>query len=525
MKNLGRTGSLIAAAFAAGLLGCASLPEVVNRNPSSAFTEPETTFLGQFFSDGMATHPGESALVLLDSGRQALLGRLAMIEVAERSIDAQYFIWHGDDSGRIMMDALFRAADRGVRVRLLLDDSHAAGQDLGWNRIDSHPNVEVRIFNPFATRSSTLGRGAEMIGRLSRLQHRMHNKLLAVDGQIGVVGGRNIGDEYFGVHPDFNMRDLDIALSGPVIADLLQGYDAFWNSEWAFPITALKTNEESEAELAELRHGLQVQAAALEDFPYPVHLEDEEVKDQLRALENRFVWAPARAVFDHPGKMSGEPSTVMYDSLAALAAEVQREVLISSPYFSPTEEAFLRFEAGKARGVRTRLLTNSLASTNIVAAHSVYAKYRRRILSSGVEVFELRNDPALRQGHLAAGSQDSEVGLHAKVAVFDRSTVFIGSYNFNKAGAVLSTETAVIIESPELAEAVVAILVNHMEPENSWKVWLEQQPEDVGSTSGQLVWTGEKDGQPERFTHEPNVGFSRRLSLIFYRIIPLKNKI
>jgi putative cardiolipin synthase len=525
MEKLRSAPTLAALALLVLTISCASLPDEVERVPSSAFTQPGTTYLGRYFADGVAANPGKNGFVLLDTGEQALKARIAVIEVAEQSIDAQYFIWHGDDSGRLIMDALLRAAERGVRVRLLMDDSHAKGQDLAWKTIDAQPNFEVRIFNPFASRGSNLSRGAEMLGRLSKLQHRMHNKLLAIDGQVGIVGGRNIGDEYFGVSSDFNFRDLDILTSGPVVAHLLEGFDVYWNCQWAYPISVLRSKKKDEEDGDALRARFEAEVASLDDFPYHVRLTAAEVKNRLDELREDFIWAPARAVFDVPTKVAGDESSELIDALRQIVRNAETEVLISSPYFSPGEPAFQIFGEAGDRGTTFRLLTNSARSNNITPAHSVYKKYRKRLLKSGVQIRELQSEPELRQDHLAPIGADSRIGLHAKVLVVDRKEIFIGSYNFNKAGALLSTETALVISSREMAEEIALIIEDMMRLENSWRVELDKPGKPDKPKSGSLTWTCIRDGQETHVTSEPDTGFFRSISLGFYSLIPLKERI
>jgi putative cardiolipin synthase len=346
-----------------------------------------------------------------------------------------------------------------------------------------------------------------------------------VDGQVGIVGGRNIGDEYFGVHPNFNFRDLDVLGSGPVVSHLLEGFDGYWNSDWAFPITVFgakgkdkKSSEEFRAELAEA-------VASLDDFPYSVGLTADEIRAEMHDLQDNFVWAHARAVFDVPTKVAGDQSSELVETLRELVNGARSEVLVSSPYFSPPESSFARIDAARERGVVHRLLTNSAASNNIVPAHSVYKKYRKRLLKSGVQIHELQPEPALRQHHLAPVGADSKVGLHAKVVVVDRESVFVGSYNFNKAGALLSTETALVISNPVLAEAIGVTIDDAMRPENSWLVVLDTPGKPDKPKSGSLAWIGTREGVQVRLTSEPDIGFFRRLSLDFYSLLPLKERI
>ncbi|MCP4896447.1 MAG: phospholipase D family protein, partial [bacterium] len=367
-------------------IACASLPQDFDRAPSFALNNRPGTYLGEVFSDCAATTPGESAIALLDTGRDALMARLALIEAAEHSIDAQYFLWFGDDSGRLLMESLLRAADRGVRVRLLLDDGRANYPDLPMNLIDLHPSVEVRVFNPFGSRRSNLSRTFEMIGNMGRLQHRMHNKLLAIDSLVAVVGGRNIGNKYFGLDPEYNFRDLDVLALGSVVPPHLDSFDDYWNCEWSYPLNVFENRGVDTAAAAELRARLRDEMNSLDDFPYRIDVSSHAITSELHRIRERLVWAPAEVVFDVPSEIMENVSSDFVETVNQLVIEAQHEVLLSAPYLSPPDDSLEAIELAMQRGVTHRVLTNSLASTNLLAAHSVYTKYRKNLLRIGFEI-------------------------------------------------------------------------------------------------------------------------------------------
>ena len=493
--------------------GCASLPPAPAKTPSTAFAQPKSTTTGVLVAEAAAEHPDSSGFGLLHSGQDALAVRLFLANLAERSLDLQYYIFKGDTSGRLLTEHLLRAADRGVRVRLLVDDNNLAGQDPIVAALDAHPGIEVRIFNPFAHRKS---HGLDVAFDFSRVNHRMHNKILVSDGAVAVLGGRNIGDDYFGLSHEANFRDLDVAAAGPIVPQIAAGFDGFWNSDWAYPVSSLVEHQATPADLEKLRTGL---AAALAANPDPWQLDSQlaDPRARLDDLVSTMVWAPGQVVANDPATLtSGERGRVA-DALIEQMAAAEREILIESAYFvqrKPGVEA-----AGRVcgRGVRVRVLTNSLASNDVAPAHAGYEKNRKRLLEAGVELHELRPDALAVTRQVAAEAAGAIASLHTKAVVVDREAVFIGSFNLDPRSAELNTEVALVVESPELAAQVVAFMDEGAAPESSYRVELD--------SDGDVVWIAEIDGSERRWTHEPETGGWQRFVADVIKLLPIQSQL
>ena len=326
-------------------------------------------------------------------GRKALEARLALADLAERSLDLQYYIWDADVSGHLLADRIIRAADRGVRVRVLLDDHCIVDRDTAIAQLSAHPNIEIRAFNPFRNRSN---RWRDFLTDPSRANRRSHNKVMIADNAIAIVGGRNIADHYFGVHGESNFRDLDTVAVGPVVRDASAVFDDFWNSAFAVPYAAFvdtpPTRAEADAAIAEMRAKM-----ANERLPYPVDEEVDALTAEMKAVRDALIWAPVRVLYDPPEKAQDTASHRIFSALDALVSNAQTEVLIENAYFVPRDHGVELVAALHARGVRVRVLTNSLASNDVLAVHSGYQKYRDDLLENGVEMYELRPDSTMEQ--------------------------------------------------------------------------------------------------------------------------------
>lgn len=509
---------LVACVLGVALTACVVLPEHAERIHSSAYSAPQETNLGRTAINAAAVRTGQSGFLVLDSGKDALLERLALIAAAERSIDLQYYIWNSDLTGRYMAERVYAAAERGVRVRILLDDVNTSGRDAPMAFLDSHPGIEVRIYNPIAARSGArrlLGFARDF----ARANRRMHNKSLTVDGAATIVGGRNIGDEYFDASTELNFRDRDLLSVGPVVAQVEEAFDIFWNSPWAYPIASITNATLTPKEAGARRAGAIRAGEELVRLGYhPVH-ESLPARANFAAMLQQLVWAPARLVHDLPpvdGDLSDTSSAQpVAAALAELAESAQHDVLIESAYFILGDPALERFARLKARGVRLRALTNSLASNDLATNHSGYARRREQMLQSGLELHELRPD-ALSCRALASNrcAEGAAFGLHAKSVVFDRRIVYVGSFNVNLRSAFLNTETALIIDSPELADQVAKSIEENMRAENSWHVESDEK--------GLIRWVTEHNGVEEVSTHEPATGLWRRSQVAFYKLFPLE---
>ena len=492
--------------------GCASLPTDYPRTESAAIQDYQTTPIGSKYLAEDAQHPGESGFAILRFGHDAFNVRIAMTQVAEKTLDLQVYIWEADETGSILADRLIRAADRGVRVRLLVDDMGVGASDENIAAMDAHPNIEIRIFNPFANRGAKL---LDLAIDMNRVNYRMHNKIMIMDNNLAVVGGRNVGDHYFAVNPDTNFRDLDIMAVGPVVRDISDVFDHFWNGKWAYPIAALVdrtfTGEDLQAAHANLREKI-----AAGDYPYSV---DEDVTNMfavLALMKDILVWAPGRIVWDDPAniKETGETSTIRTGFHNKLDT-VQESLIIESAYFVVGDGGVARAKELVDKGVRVRVLTNSLVSNDVLAAHAGHANYRKKLLEAGAEVYELRADSGDIIKKTWAG--DSKAGLHTKAMVFDEESLFIGSYNLDPRSANINTEAGLYVESPELAAQLLAYMDEGVQPENSYRLMLDED--------GDLVWITEDEGAEVRYDKDPLSTFGQRFRSGFIGIMPVESQL
>src|SRR6185436_2257764 len=401
---------------------CSTYNTKYPRSSSTAFREYQPTTLARLFAPAEAAHPGESGVLYMRYGRRALVARLALADLAERSLDLQYFIWDADISGHLLADRVIRAADRGVRVRVLLDDLSIVDRDTAIAQLSAHPNIDIRAFNPFRGRAN---RWRDFLHDPSRANRRSHNKLMIADSAIMIVGGRNIADHYFGVHGESNFRDLDTMAVGPVVRDASAVFDDFWNSPFAVPYAAFvdtpPTRADADAAIAEMRAKM-----VDERLPYPIDEEVDSLTAEMQDVRDSLIWAPVKVLYDRPDKAQ-KPSHMIFSALDELVSNAQKEVLIENAYFVPRDHGVELVAALHARGARVRVLTNSLASNDVVAVHSGYQKYRDDLLENGVEIYELRPDSGVQQLRWSGLSKKSHAGLHAKAMVVDRRYVVVGS--------------------------------------------------------------------------------------------------
>ena len=492
--------------------GCASLPEEVQRTPSVAFQDHESTALGQRIAKDAAARPGQSGFSLMRYGHQAFTARIALADLAQKSIDVQYYIWEADATGRILAERLARAAERGVRVRVLIDDANLQDSDAAVANFDAHPNIEVRLFNPFAQRK---GKTLDFITDFERVNHRMHNKLMVVDNAVAIVGGRNMSDPYFGVNPTQNFRDLDVVAVGPVVRELSKVYDRFWNGDWAVPVAALvdrpRTTDDYQAAIKAIREWV-----ATSPYPWPLERDVAEHQKELESLYRAFVWAPGRVVWDDPASINDPDLRTMGKALKHRLGELQKEVLIESAYFVPREGGAAFAEHLRSKGVRMRVLTNSLASNDVLAAFAGYSKYRAELVAAGVELYELRPDAGpIRQRMFFGVKGGSRAGLHTKAIVFDRKDVFIGSFNMDPRSSSINTEAGLYIESPELAAQLAAHMDEGVRLDNAYRVQLDP--------SGRLYWVTEDAGKEVRYDVDPLSTPLQRFEAGWIRMLPIQD--
>ncbi|WP_117234812.1 phospholipase D family protein [Vibrio maerlii] len=490
------------------LAGCSSLPEQMEH----------TTVAQEYVSDSRLSElvntqkpqvyaQNKSAVLIQEKGWDALAQRLALIDAAEQSIDIQYYIWNSDKSGAYMVSRLVAAADRGVKVRLLLDDINLNEREDLLIALDSHPNIRIRIYNPIPTRSG-VAKWLNVLGDFSRLNRRMHNKSFTVDGVFSVVGGRNIGDEYFDLSEEINFRDRDALITGEVVSDIQLSYLDYWDSSWSYPVELLGSEAASLSEYASISV-----PEYLNYPPLPVG-EVQSLKYLKRELSNMEL-VDALYVSDHPvpedTKNVDEPKATAI-LLGELASKANEEIILESAYMvlDDTQLDFIQGRVGE--GVEMKALTNSMASNDLVTNHSGYAGRRQDMLEHGIQLFELKPETRLCNRSTRDDAKCAPTlpyGLHAKSAVFDQRYVAIGSFNFNLRSTYLNTESILVFESEEIADQLVDVFEEAMEDDNSWRLELED---------GTVYW----HSQDETWDSEPEVGRWEQLQSRLLQFLPIE---
>jgi len=500
------------------LSACDRLPDNDGRTHSQVISDGASTQLGKLFGDDVAEHPDLNGVLLLAEGRDAFVARALLARLAERSIDTQYYMWHQDTVGRLLIKELIEAADRGVRVRLLVDDMYGSdGQDT-WRAMDAHPQIEVRLFNPF-TRSRP--KYLQFITRFSDVNYRMHAKTFTVDNQATIVGGRNIGDEYFDANPDLAFADLDALAVGPAVPEVSTEFDEYWNSEYAYPVSTL-LSPGTDADLKSLRENAGEFYAASATTSYLKAVDDSKLANGLRAGEVAFKWGPGKIIHDSSEKKAHDENwqeELLISQLAPYILESTEEVIMVSPYFVPGQKAAEALCQLARKGVRVRILTNSLASNDVAAVHAGYTKYRKPLLRCGVELYELNEELKKEQGRLFSWLPGlSKSSLHAKTMAFDKKRMFVGSFNFDQRSLHINNEIGLIFEQPDLAGSATERFDNNIE-KVAFKVELRT------NTNGResLRWSGLEDGREVEYDSEPYVGRGARAAVWFIRLLPVES--
>lgn len=504
-------GNLLRSTWRLALIGalclasaCSSLPDRRGRPVSQAISAAGTRSpVCRAVEPFVQAHPGKSGLHALPNGPDALDARLALASMAGRSLDLQYYIWRSDESGKQLIAELLRAADRGVRVRILLDDLGTSASDDGLLALDAHPRIEVRLFNPIPTRSARL---LGTVLHFPRANRRMHNKTFITDNTVAIVGGRNIGDEYFGAHGEVNFADLDLAAVGPVVRELSESFDLYWNSVSSIEITELTAKRPSPRRVAAFR----AEAARLNPF----HPAEDGFEARLRRGEVAFLPGTARAVYDHPGKIDlpeHDTSLHLAPRLRSTLEQTERELLVVSPYFVPGRPGVALLGDLRRRGVRVSVLTNSLASTDVAVVHIGYKRYRRPLLREGVELYEQKPEPLDTTNPRLRGA--SRASLHAKTFIFDRDTVFVGSMNVDPRSVLLNTEIGLLVDCPPLAAALARAIERGLE-ENAYRLELVRR---------RVAWVVSDDGQRSR--NEPATTAWQRLKVSLLTWLPIEKQL
>lgn len=456
---------------------------------------------------------GQSGLVMLSSNLDAFAARVLSARAAGRSLDLMYYIWSDDLTGRLLFRGVMAAARRGVRVRILLDDIGAQGLDAKFLTLASHPNVEVRLFNPTMARESRLRRGIEMALRAFSVTRRMHNKAWIADGRVALVGGRNVGDEYFDAAEASSFRDLDLLAVGGVVGEVEQVFDDYWNSGLALPIGALATRLPLPVGSLKLR--LDELAASSQASPYLERLRERlSIGSFLDPAKIRWC-ADARLISDPPQKVLGENGeNWLMRELLPVIASARKRLEITSPYFVPGTQGTAELVKLASGGVSVAVLTNSLAATDVAAVHGGYAPYRAALLEGGILLFELK--PSGRDVDISLrGSRNA--CLHTKAFTVDDAHGFIGSFNFDPRSASLNTEMGILFSNPLLVSEMQLLFEKEIDPAASYEVRL--------GADGSLRWESEKDGRTTIDQREPEASLSRRLVARIVTLLPIESQL
>ncbi|TMH98964.1 MAG: phospholipase D family protein [Betaproteobacteria bacterium] len=525
-------------ALAIALTACSVLPTdstlplgaYAARPESVALANPEQTKLGQQIEPRVREHAGISGFRLISSGVACFRARMEMAALAEKTLDVQYFAIQSDDTGRLFIQGLLDAADRGVRVRILLDDSNAVGRDAEIGALTAHPNIELRVFNPFSYRGPLeFMRAAEFALNEKRLTYRMHNKLFVVDNEIALTGGRNIGDGYFAASQTVEFGDYDLLIAGPMVRQLSGSFDAFWNNKLAIPLQNLVVFKPNKERLDAYRESLRSHRAKMEGSTYTRPVSDGGPVANILSGKRPLIWARAEAIYDSPekqkvdsGKQAGQ---LLREQVESAAAAVKSELLVATPYLVPGDEGMRLFTGLRSRNVRVRVMTNSLQSTDAPITFSAYERYRVPLLEAGVELYEVRphlGAPDVPGGGSLKSSSATPFALHAKVFVFDQRQVFVGSMNYDERSRRLNTELGILIESPELTKEVVERFEAVAKPANSYVLGLGP-PGPTGRPK--LQWRTEENGNMVAYDNEPNVDAARRFKVDTLKFLPLESQL
>lgn len=498
--------------------GCATLEPAPDRGERDYQAEAAEGPLAVWLESRPAVDErGETGFRLLAEGAEAFQWRVKSARKAHERLNIQYYIWRDDVAGRTLMAELLAAADRGVEVSLLLDDMDVRGSDLALAAINEHPNIEVRVFNPFRSRRGAVRAGVEFFFRGSDLNHRMHNKAWVADGRLAIIGGRNIGDEYFDASEEYNFTDLDLVMVGPLATEVDHAFVDYWNSPAAVEITQMERMEKDPARLAAHRHELEgwllendahplLSMEPLNGLPPPQPVDD----------PGAYTWtAEATLVVDDVRKAKGHADLRdgVVEALDRRFAGVERELLIISPYFVPGRDGTRQLSGMSEEGVRVRVLTNSLAANDVAFTHSGYARRRPALLAAGVELYELR--PTALSARLEKdpdmGIGSSHASLHTKALVMDRSEAFVGSFNLDPRSSYTNTELGVFLRDPAIVAELVEFFDYSIRPEYAYRVERDDE--------GFVIW---RDDAGNIWYRDPKAGLWRRFLAGMTRLLPVE---
>lgn len=491
------------------------------RTESFALRHSEKTGLGKALAGGVRAHPGQSGFRILTTGSESLDMRLALIRAAEKTIDLQYYAIHDDVTSNLLLEAILRAAARGVRVRFLIDNitMHDIGDSLSV--LDHNKNIDIRVFNPLTTRDQPLlAKIVTPIVDMEQATKRMHNKALISDNQMAILGGRNLGDEYFDANADVGFKDLDILAAGPITDKISHSFDQYWNGKESFPIATINYPATDPKALDKIKIKLKENWDKHLQTADGKRMLESRLAERLKDADVKLTWARVELAADDPVKINKPEEHVVskpLNRMVNLVDQGRSEFIVVSPYFVPRQVGVDWLSSLVKRGMRVRVLTNSLASTDVVAVHTGYRRYRRDVVRNGIELYEMKAiDNKRPKQRLFGASAPATASLHSKVYVVDRKDVIIGSFNFDPRSIELNTELALIIHSPDLAAQVLQMFNDSISADSSYKVSLDDRL---------LTWQTKEKGKAKYYHREPKAGLWRRVQLLFISLLPIENQL
>ncbi len=495
------------------LLGDHLTPKAVGTPSTSLPLQPAQSAIDREVERLQALHPRQSGVAFLSDGLEAYAARAVITRHAARSLDLQYYIWHDDLIGHLMAQELHAAAERGVRVRILLDDMNAHDKDALMMALDEHPNIEIRLYNPFRNRDG-LWRLVEMVQRFFSVNHRMHNKAWIADGRVAIVGGRNIGEEYFSARPDVNFRDLDLLVAGPVVGQASTIFDEYWNSETALPIAALAFHTPAQLKLLLRESANEARLEAAQ--PYLQRVQESPTARAFFLEPTRLHWSDRIEIVSDPAMKHrrDDRERWLVTRLVRELEATRHKALLISPYFVPGDEGTDGFTGLVARGATVGVVTNSLAANDVAAVHSGYMHYRAPLLRGGVHLYELKAHGGTDGGGLFGSSGAS---LHTKAFVVDDARGFVGSFNLDPRSAYLNTEMGVLFDDEVLAAQLRDEFLRLAAPEQSYWVDLDAR--------GDVRWLDRAAQPPQLLDQEPDASWWQRASARVISWLPLESQL
>ena len=513
--NHRRLFSLLLAAIAVLPVGCAQLsPNPVKVESSASDPAVRGLIAGSSQAVTAKVPKGQSGFRLLTRADEALLWRLALADEATTSLDLQYYQWVRDEAGMLLFNRLVDAAERGVRVRVLVDDFLYGGEEEELAALCEHPNIEIRIFNPQFDRSGPFGPALEFMARFGTLNQRMHAKMFVADNRMAIMGGRNIGNYYYGLYEDFNMLDVDVLTAGPIVSDISASFDEYWNSKPTYPGDQMapgKTLPSTESVIAEVREELAAMAEGLAGTPYP--LESRDWSAEFAQLRSEWIPGSAEMLADEPTASTEREGRRLLDlGFSLVGRPDSHEMLFVSPYLVPTKETYESLARHQDNGVKVTLVAPGLGSNNQPVVHSHYRQHRRKLLKHGVDLHEIREDgtDAIQEINNVRPDDLPDIGLHAKVGVGDRKRCFIGSLNLDPRSQELNMENGLFIESPELAQQLADHIEFLADSDNAWEVTIDEE--------GRLTWKS----RGETLRKQPGPEGMPRISDFIFGLLPVE---